>query len=79
MGSDPKTWRLARLIVEKYGDEALAVVIERVVGRLIVHDYALAIMWTRVAEAVHTMLPDANPEHSVWHTYAPLHGGPLMA
>jgi hypothetical protein len=67
-----KAWRLAQLIVEKYGNEALAVVIERVVGRLIVHDYSLAIMWTRVAEEVHTMLPDANLEHSVWHTRAPL-------
>lgn len=70
MASDRKTWRLAQLIVEKHGDEALAVVIERIVGRLIVHDYPLAIMWTRVAEVVHIMLPAANPEHSVWQNQA---------
>jgi hypothetical protein len=49
MAFDPKTCRLAQLIVEKHGDEALTVAIERIIGRLIVHDYTLAIMWTRIA------------------------------
>lgn len=67
MGPDPKIWRLAQLVVEKHGDEALAVVTERAIGRLTVQDYPNTVLWTRVAEAVHTMLPDAKPR-----TQAPL-------
>ena len=72
MEPDSKIWRLAQLLVKKYGDEALAVVTERALGRLTVQDYAWAIVWTRVAQAVHTMRPDAKPERSLWHTQVPL-------
>jgi hypothetical protein len=72
MASDPKVWHLARLLVDKHGNEALAVVTERALGRLTVQDYRLAILWTRVAEAVRTLCPDVTPERSVWHTHAPL-------
>lgn len=73
MASDPKVWRLAQLVVEKHGDEALAVVTERALGRFTVQDYPSATLWTRVAEAVHTILPHAKPERrSVWRTQAPL-------
>jgi hypothetical protein len=48
------------------------VVTERALGRLTVQDYRLAIVWTRVAEAIHTLLPEAKPERSVWHTQVPL-------
>ena len=72
MSSDPKIWRLAQLLIDKHGDEALAVVTERALGRLSVQDYHLAIVWTRVAQAVHRMRPDAKPERSIWHTQAPL-------
>jgi hypothetical protein len=69
---DPKVWRLAQLLVGKYGDEALAVVTERALGRMTVQEYSWAIAWTRVAEAVHTLCPNAKPERSVWHTQVPL-------
>ncbi len=48
--------------MEKHGDEALAVVTERAVERLISQDYAHAMLWTRVAEAVHTLHPGAPPQ-----------------
>jgi hypothetical protein len=67
-----KTRRLAHLLVDKHGNDALAVVTERALGRLTVQDYRLAIVWTRVAEAVHKLLPDAKPERSLWHTQVPL-------
>jgi hypothetical protein len=72
MASDPKVWQLAQLIVEKHGEDALAVVTERAFGRLAVMDYALAVVWTRVAEAVHAIRPDAKPQGAVWRTQAPL-------
>ncbi len=70
--TDPKIRQIAQLLVEKYRDEALAVVTERALGRLTVQDYGWAVMWTRVAEAVHTLRPNAKPERSVWHTQVPL-------
>src|SRR5262249_27490900 len=72
MTSKPKIRSLAQLWVGKYRDDALAVVTERGVGRVTVEDYRLAVVWTRVAEAVHKMLPDAKPERSIWHTQVPL-------
>ena len=72
MASDPKIRRLARLIVEKHGDEALAVVTERIVGRLIALDYAHVRMWTRVAEAVHALHPGAPPQRLDALVQAPL-------
>jgi hypothetical protein len=72
MASDPKVWRLAQLIVEKHADGALAVVTERALERMIVMDYPLAMVWTRVAEAVHTLLPGARPAGSQWRAQAPL-------
>jgi hypothetical protein len=67
-----KTRRLAHLLVGKHGHEALAVVTERALGRLAVQDYRLAIVWTRVAEAVHKLLDDPKPERTVRHTQVPL-------
>lgn len=72
MITDSKIWRLAQLLIDKHGDESLAVVTERALGRLTVQDYEWAIFWTQVAEAVHTMRPDAKPERSIWHTNVPL-------
>jgi hypothetical protein len=72
MRSDPKIWHLARLLVDKHGNEALAVMTERALWRLTVQDYRLAILWMRVAEAVHTLRPDATPKRSVWYAQAPL-------
>jgi hypothetical protein len=72
MACDPKIGRVAQLLVAKHGDEALAVVTGRGLGLLTVQDYQLAILWTRVAGAIHTMRPDAKPERSVWHTKVPL-------
>jgi hypothetical protein len=37
-----------------------------------VQEYSWAIAWTRVAEAVNTLCPNAKPERSVWHTQVPL-------
>lgn len=72
MADESKVWRLAQLLLDKHGDEALAVVTERALGRLTVQDYAWAIFWTEVAQAVHGLRPDAKPERSVWHTQVPL-------
>jgi hypothetical protein len=72
MADESKVWRLAQLLLDKHGDEALAVVTERVLGRLTVQDYAWAMLWTQVAQAVHALRPDAKPERSVWHTQVPL-------
>jgi hypothetical protein len=54
MAPDPKIWRLAKLLVDKHGDEALAAVTERALEAP--HNF-----WTRVAEAVHALRPDSKP------------------
>ena len=59
MASDPRIWRTAKLLVDKHGEQALAVVIERIQWRLAAHDYGLAQFWTQVAERIHAILPDA--------------------
>ena len=64
MASDPRIQSIARLLVDKHGDEALAVTTERVRHRLAIRDYPSAVIWTRVAEAVHILLPDASPERA---------------
>ncbi len=64
MASDPRIQSIAQLLVDKHGDEALAVTTERVHHRLAIRDYPSAIIWTRVAEAVHILRPDARPERA---------------
>jgi hypothetical protein len=64
MQASPKVRRLAYLIMEKHGDDALAVVTERAASRLDVGDYPLVEMWARVASVVSAALPQAKPYHS---------------
>lgn len=64
MTSDPRIQRIARLLADKHGDESLAIATERAYDRLAIQDYPSAIIWTRVAEAVHTLLPAARPERA---------------
>lgn len=54
--------RIARLLVEKYREEALTVATERAHIRLEIQEYSSAVIWTRVAEAVNVMSPDRKPE-----------------
>lgn len=64
MASDPRIQSIAQLLVDKHGDEALAVTTERVHHRLAIRDYPSAIIWTRVAEAIHILRPEARPERA---------------
>jgi hypothetical protein len=62
--SDPRIRRIARLLADKHGGESLAIATERAYDRLAIQDYPSAIIWTRVAEAVHHLLPEASPERT---------------
>ena len=64
MASDPRIRSIARLLIDKHGDESLAIATERVHDRLGIQDYPSAIIWTRVAEAIHLLLPAAKPERT---------------
>ena len=64
MASDPRIRSIARLLVDKHGDESLAIATERAHDRLAIQDYPSAIIWTRVAEAVHILVPEAKPERT---------------
>lgn len=82
MTSDPKIQHLAALLVDKHGDDSLAVVTERILGRLAVRDYGSVLLWTRVAEAVASLVPHAKAGRAAWRVHAPLHDlmeDPLMA
>jgi len=72
MKGNTKIERLAHLLVQKHGDEALAVVVERISWRLHVQDYAIAAMWAQVAEAVRELLPEAKSDRSRRRRQAPL-------
>ena len=65
MQDEGKIRQLAQLVVQKHGSDALAVVNERIRGRLEAQDYHLAALWALVAEAVHRMMPDAKPRRGV--------------
>lgn len=64
MTSDPRIQRIARLLAEKHGDDSLAIATERAYDRVAIQDYPSAIIWTRVAEAVHLLLPGAKPQRA---------------
>ena len=72
MDDDPKTWRLAQLVIEKHGEDALALVTERAHWRLEVQDYALAALWSEVADAVRALLFDAGAERTSERSQASL-------
>jgi hypothetical protein len=72
MTSDPKMQRLAALLVGKHGDDALAVATERILGRLAVRDCDSALLWTRVAEAVASLVPHTKAGRAAWRLHAPL-------
>jgi len=60
--TDPKIRQLAEVLVENHGDQALAVVTERVRMWLDVQDYPWVVVWAQVAEELHRMVLDAKPE-----------------
>jgi hypothetical protein len=64
MASDPRIQSIAQLLVDKHGEESLAIATERAHDRLGIQDYPSAIIWTRVAEAIHVLRPDAKPERT---------------
>lgn len=64
MNNDPRIQRIAQRLVEKHDDKALALAKERVHDRLATQDYASAVIWARVVEAVHILIPDAKPKRA---------------
>jgi hypothetical protein len=59
--NEAKIRLLAELMVQKHGEDALAVVNERIRGRLLAQDYPLAALWSLVAGTVHAARPNAKP------------------
>lgn len=64
MDRNARIRRIAQLLIDEYGDEALAIATERAHARLGVREYSSAVTWTRVAEAVHLMSPDSKTENA---------------
>jgi hypothetical protein len=64
MDDDPRIQRIAQRLVDKHDDKALAIAKERVHDRLATQDYASAVIWARVVESVHILIPDAGPKRA---------------
>ena len=73
MSADPKIARLAALLIDKYGNDALDVVADRAAWRLAVREYRWAALWALVAETIRVSRPDVRPASSIWHAPVPLH------
>ena len=73
MSADPKIARLAALLMEKYGNDALDVAADRAAWRLAVREYRWAALWALVAETIRVSQPDVRPASSIWHAPVPLH------
>lgn len=72
MEQDFRLRRLAERLAARYGDDTLAVVIERLRARLRVQDYAQVARWAQLADAVRRLLPEAKPERGLKRTQQPL-------
>jgi hypothetical protein len=72
MADDSKVGRLAELLLEKHGDDALAVAADRAAWRLAVQEYRWAALWALVAGTIRAARPEAKPGTSIWRVPVPL-------
>jgi hypothetical protein len=76
--SDGKLKQLAEVVVQKYGDDALAVVSARIEGRLSVQDYNLAALWSLVAAIIHARMGAAKPQRGIHEDVREIAAGIVM-
>lgn len=62
MKNESRIRRVARLLIEKHGEEALAIAVGRAQQRLAIEDYASAVIWARVSAAIHAIDPGLKPK-----------------
>jgi len=64
MRNESRIRRVARLLIEKHGEEALAIAVARAQQRLAIEDYGSAAIWAQVSEAIHVIAPALKPKTS---------------